>query len=598
MPQKRSPISQFWQELKRRRVVHVITVYASASFVLIELVNNLTEPLNLPSNLATIVVVVLAVGFPLAIILAWIYDLTPEGIEKTGAEKEGEDDVNTKVPNAWRIATYVSFMIIVGLLTLNIVGGDKGLHAGDIQSLVILPFDNYTGDDQLDYFVSGMHASLVNDMGQISGLRVISKTSAAAYRDADLTATEIARELKVDGVVEASVLCLGDSMCMQFRLIDATGEEKQLWNADYREEKSQVLNLFNQITRQIAQEVKIELLPGEQERLSVDRKVNPDAFDAFMKAQNNWERLTPQGLDSALHYYQLAIDLDPDWADPYAGMAMTLGIMGNFSKGQMESDLKGQKDYLDRALELDPDAAYSHYINGLYSVWPQRQWKKGEQEFLRCLELNPSDALCRVYYAHLLMTMQRFDESLNQAQLALDLDPRRPLVLGLYSVVMLHMDRPKEALIQSKKALDIDPDNGFAMGTLADANLALGDTIEWYKIWRTGLWSTTPSYLDSLDQVFADGGYMAVIRHRILTNEEVLASGGYFPYSSLAYRYLIVGELGKAMDTYRKGMEAGDGLISYIALDHLRFPELKHYPDYLALLKELNLPPPAPLPEQ
>jgi len=596
MSQKRSQLSQFWQELKRRRVVHVITVYASAAFVLIELVNNLSEPLNLPDTLATIVVVILAVGFPLAIILAWIYDLTPEGIEKTKSSNESEEAKKIKVPNAWRFATYVSFVVIVGLLTLNIVGGSKGLHAGDIQSLVILPFDNFTGDDALNYFVSGMHASLVNDIGQISGLRVISKTSAAAYRDSDMTATEIARELKVDGVVEASVLCLGDSMCMQFRLIDATGEEKQLWNADYREEKSQVLNLFNQITRQIAQEVKIELLPGEQQRLSVDRQVNPDAFDAFLKAQYNWERLTAKGMDSALHYYQLAIDLDPDWADPYAGMAMTLGVMGGFSGGLMESDLKGQKDYLQRALELDPDAAYSHYVYGLYSVWPQRQWEKGEQEFLRTLELNPSDALCRVYYAHLLMTLQRFDESLKQAKLALELDPRRPLVLGLYSVVMLYLNHPNEALKQSKKALDIDPDNGFAIGTLADANLVLGDTTEWYKLWKQGLWWTTPSYLDSLDQVFADGGYMAVIRHRIRTNEKVLASGGYFPFSGLAYRYLVIGEYDRAMDCYRKGMEEGDGLVSYAALDHLAFPELKHYPDYLALLKELNLPQPGTLP--
>ncbi len=105
MPQRPNKLAQFWQELKRRRVVHVITVYASVSFVLLELVNNLTEPLNLPPKLATIAVVVLAVGFPLAVILAWIYDLTPEGIEKTKPVEETEGAEQTKVPNAWRIAT-------------------------------------------------------------------------------------------------------------------------------------------------------------------------------------------------------------------------------------------------------------------------------------------------------------------------------------------------------------------------------------------------------------------------------------------------------------------------------------------------------------
>jgi len=111
--------------------------------------SNLAEPLNLPTKLAPIAVVVLAVGFPLAVILAWIYDLTPEGIEKTLPVEESKDTEQTKVPNTWRIATYVSFVVIVGLLTLNIVGSPRSLRAGDIQSLVILPFDNFTGDDAL-----------------------------------------------------------------------------------------------------------------------------------------------------------------------------------------------------------------------------------------------------------------------------------------------------------------------------------------------------------------------------------------------------------------------------------------------------------------
>lgn len=596
MPQSSGRLSRFWREVKRRNVLRSLAIYAGTAFIILEAVTIIFPRWHFPDWAIDLVLWLLIMGAFVNMIIAWFYDITPGGMQRTKALEEEVVEETPFSSKGWKAATYISLVVIVGLVALNIIGGPKSLRAGDVQSLVILPFDNFTGDDALDYFVQGMHASLVNDIGQISGLRVISKTSAAAYRDADMTATEIARELKVDGVVEASVLCLGDSMCMQFRLIDATGEENQLWNADYREEKSQVLNLFNQITRQIAQEVKIELLPGEQSRLSADRQVDPDAYDAFLKAQYNWERLNPEGLDSALYYYQLAIDLDPDWADPYAGMAMTLGAMGNFSEGTLETDLQGQKDYLNRALELDPDAAYTHYIHALFSVWPMRQWEKGEQEFRRCLELNPSDALCRAYYAHLLMTLQRFDESMEQANKALELDPLRPLVLGLYSVVMLHLHHPEEALKQSKKALDIDPDNGFAVGTLADAQLILGDTAGWYNLWKGGLWWTTPSYLDSLDQVFAEGGYLAVIRYRIRTNEEVLANGGYFPLSSLATRYLVVGEFDRAMDYYRKGVDASDGLISYVALDHLAYPELKTHPEYLALLKELNLPPPGNLP--
>ena len=147
-------LSQFWLELKRRRVVHVITVYASAAFVIIELVNNLSEPLNLPVNLPTIVIIVLAVGFPLAIILSWLYDLTSEGVEKTRHVSEIQEGEKTIVPGAWKIATYVSFVVIIGLVVLNVMGKSNQIRPGSIQSLVVLPFVNFTGDDQLEYFVS------------------------------------------------------------------------------------------------------------------------------------------------------------------------------------------------------------------------------------------------------------------------------------------------------------------------------------------------------------------------------------------------------------------------------------------------------------
>jgi len=178
-------LSQFWQELKRRRVVHVITVYASAAFVIIELVNNLAEPLNLPENLPTIVIIILAVGFPLAIILSWLYDLTSEGVEKTKPLSELREGEKPVIPNAWRVATYVSFVLIIGLVVMNIMGRSKQIRPGEIQSVLILPFKNFTGDDQLDIFISGMHSSLIGDVGRI--ITVISKTTSDVYKDADMT---------------------------------------------------------------------------------------------------------------------------------------------------------------------------------------------------------------------------------------------------------------------------------------------------------------------------------------------------------------------------------------------------------------------------
>ena len=261
----------------------MITVYASAAFVIIELVGNLTEPLNLPPNLTTIVIIVLAVGFPLAVVLSWLYDLTGEGIEKTKPIDEVTRRRENRVPNAWKIATIVSFVVIIGFVTFNIVMGTRGLRPGDIQSLVILPFDNFTGDDQLDWVAAGMHSSLIGDMGKVSGLRVLGKTTSNAYKETDMTATEIAKKHNVDALVEPTLTCYGDMVCIQVRVITPYPEEKATLGREYMEDKSQILNLYNRITREIADELKVNLTQQEETLFAESRTVDPDAYDAYLK---------------------------------------------------------------------------------------------------------------------------------------------------------------------------------------------------------------------------------------------------------------------------------------------------------------------------
>lgn len=321
--------------------------YASATFVIIELINNLAEPLNLPSSLLTIVVIVLAGGFPLAIILSWLYDLTSEGMSKTKPTEELKEGEKTVVPNAWKIATFVSFIVIVGLLTFNIIIGTKSLKAGDIQSLVVLPFDNFTGDDQLENMVSGMHALLVGDIGRISEVRVLGKTTSNAYKDVNISANEIASELNVDAILEASVMCLGDSVCIQFRLIRTTGEEEQLWIADYKEDKSQIVNLYNQITKQIADEIMIELNPN-------------DVMSRIFYSHLLW---ILKRCDEAHFHSQMAVELDPK--NP---LVLALSAMVD-EHGRIPQALEKSK----KALEIHPDhyfalLAYAEaaHLNGDY----------------------------------------------------------------------------------------------------------------------------------------------------------------------------------------------------------------------------------------
>lgn len=587
-------LSQFWNELKRRRVIHVITVYASASFVIIELVNNLTEPLNLPPNLATIIIIVLAVGFPLAVILSWIYDLSGEGIERTKPLEEIQKEQKTSVPNAWKIATIISFLIILVLLTLNIVGSTKKLHAGDIQSLMILPFDNYTGDDQLENMVSGMHALLIGDMGRIESLRVLGKTTSNTYKNANLSAPEIAAEHGVDALLEASVMCLGDSVCMQFRLISITGNEEQIWIADYKEDKSQILNLLNQITRQIAEEVMIELTPEEEKLLAKSRKVDREAFDSYLKSHQYWGDVSLESLNKAKEYLNNAIEKDPEWAPLYAGLAEVW--MGLSQMGFISPEIAVPEIYknLNKALELDPENADSHYLAAMIAYLAEWNWEKSEKEFLKAIAINPNDAYSRIYYAHLLDILQRSDEAAVQAQLAYELDPLDPTILVTYSWILRCAQEYESSLIIAEKALEIDPGNFLAIVQVGGSAYRCQDYKKVFETEKHSLGVYSAGQLDEeafkgIESVLDEEGFLAAYEE-ILQQYEGLYKKGLISPGRMASRYIMGDQQEKALNCLERAYEVHDPIIPYIATGGYPYYPLYDNPRFIAILEKMNLP--------
>ncbi len=596
MPDKPSNLGQFWQELKRRKVIHVITLYASASFVIIELINNLAEPFNLPQNLLTIVVIVLAVGFPLAIILSWLYDVTSEGVEKTKPIEEVKEGEKTVVPNAWKIATYVSFVVIVGLAVLNIVGGTTKLHAGDIQSLVVLPFENYTGDEQLENMVSGMHAMLVGDMGRISGVRVLGKTTSNVYKDVDISATEIASELNVDAIVEASVMCLGDSVCMQFRLVRTTGEEEQIWIADYKVDKSQILNLYNKITKQIAEEIMIELTPEEERLLAKSRTVDREAYDAYLKGHQYLDDISLESLNKAREYLNIAIEKDPDWVPLYSSLATVWMALAQNSLESPSVAYSKVYEYLNKALERDPDHADTHYLMAMTAWLNEWNWAKAEREFLKAMAGNPNDALSRVWYAHLLMCLHRSDEAQTQAQLASDLDPLNPFIQTMFSMVLLDADDCETAMAPVEKVLAIEPENFIANMVLGVVAFHCGDynkVIETEKYLLKG-YSRGQFEEDAykeIERIFDEQGFSAAYEE-VLHQWEVLADKGFVGPIDMAVFYIRGNQQDKAMDLIEKGFELRDPNMPYLATKSYTLDSLYDNPRFIAILEKMNLPMP------
>ena len=589
MPQIQNKLSQFWQELKHRRVIHVITVYATASFVIIELVTNLAEPLNLPARLPTIAIVVLAIVFPLVVILSWLYDLTSEGIEKTKPLSEIQEGKKPAVPNAWRIATYVGFAVIVGLVTLNIMGGTKQLWAKDIQSLLILPVKNVTGDAQLDWFAEGMHASLIHDIGIVSGFNVLNRTSACVYKNDDKSLQEIASETNHDIVIKPEILCLGDSICFLVEVIQPFPREKTLWIEEYREARSKIPNLINRLTRQIAEEVKIDLTETEEQILAELRTVDTEAFAAYTRGLLNLDRIDRIGLQKASEYFKLAIKIEPSWAPPYAGLAM-VGAYQMQMSFQMPEDAR-QIIYknLNTALELDPNSADSHYAKAVIAVWTEWNWEKGEEEFNKSLELNQSNALCRMFYAHLLNILHRPEEAKYQAELAFNLDPHRPFILGLYGALMKQMGDYQSAINYYQDALRIDPNHRFAIVGLAVSYKRIGEYDKWLeelKKLKREWWDG--DYMAKHQKVLHEQGYLAMVEWTIKVEEEAAKENA--NNLALFWKYVAVKHFDKAMDNLEKRYEMHDPNMAYLSTCDFYVDQLKDNPRYIELLKKMNLP--------
>ena len=522
-------------------------------------------------------------------ILSWIYDLTGEGFQRTKRIDELEEETVVRIPNAWKIATYASFVVILCLLTYNISVRNKDIRAGDIQSIAILPFDNFTGDDGLDYVAAGMHASLIIDMGKVGALRVIGKTSSRIYKDSNKSAPEIARELNVDALVEPSVSCYGDSICIQIRVITTFPEEKLLWAAEYKEDNSQILSLYKRITKQITDELLIDLSPKEEQLLTETRVINKEAYDAYLRGYQYFGDLGENSLNKSLEYLGKAIELEPEWAPLYSSMAKAW--MGLQQAGHEPTSIAGPKimEYLHRTLELDPDMADAHQIVALMAWVAEWDWDKSEREFLKALAANPNDALSRIYYAQLLYILQRPKEASEQAQLAYSLDPFNPFIQTLYSMALLCDGNCEGALKVLDDVLALDPEHTLANNALEKAAFRCGDYEDVMGAAKYHI-PLEPVIYQEIEKIFEEKGLLISYKEMLRRLEVLMLTDYIINPVTIASKYHMVEQYDKAMDWIEKGYEVHDPGLPSISTGYYNLIHLYDNPRFIAILEKMKLP--------
>jgi len=461
--------------------------------------------------------------------------------------------------------------------------------AASIRSIAILPFANYTGSENNKYIALGLQDALITELGKLGSIRVTARTSTMQYANFQKTINEVASELNVDGIIETSLIGLGENVRFQLKLYSIYPDELMLWSQVYDADMSDILNLYNRVIRNIADEIQLSLTAEQENELKKTIQIDPEAYDAYLKGNYYWEKLDPESVQIAMKSFERAIEIEPEWADPYAGLAETWGQYRMLGLLPASITLPNQLRYLRKALELNPRSARVHYSKALHAVWTEWDWEQGEMEFLKSLELNPNYALARLYYAHLLMILRRTDEAVHQANLGLALDPLSPLVLGLYGVVMTEAGDYQAAISAFEKARTIAPDFRFAFNIL-HAQYMNGDYEDWIITWEKKVtWNDDAKA--SVVNTFHEKGHIAAIEEMFKMNDKYGNGIGNanFASSVKAQRYMYLNKPEKALEYLEKTCEE-DRLSATYAGAELFFSKLKDNPRYIELLRKMKLP--------
>jgi TolB-like protein/DNA-binding winged helix-turn-helix (wHTH) protein/Flp pilus assembly protein TadD len=371
---------------------------------------------------------------------------------------------------AWKASLFVLLVLTVSLASWKLHSTNR--PSPPIRSLAVLPLESLSTDPSQDYFADGMTDELISALGQISALRVISRTSVMTYKHARKPLPQIARELNVDAVVEGSVLRSGDRVRITAQLIEASAD-KHLWSQSYEGELRDALTLQNRVAAAIADQIRINLNPQEQAALTDGKAVNPEAYESYLKGRYFWNKRTAEGLKVALAYFNQAIDEDPNYAPAHSGLADTYALLADWEYGVMtpKEALPKAKAAAIKALELDGTLGEAH--NSLAFCLDVFDWDLdgAEREFRRALELNPSYATAHQWYASHLVVRGRNDEAIAEMRKAESLDPLSLIISADLADFLIIAGSYDESIRESRKTIELDPNFALAHNQLGQAFL-------------------------------------------------------------------------------------------------------------------------------
>jgi len=505
-------------------------------------------------------------GFPIALIFGWRYDITTKGIVRTPpADAETQTDLSLQRTDH----------VILALLML--------VATGVIYQLTIQISDTQSSG----IAVSGMQNALIAGLSRISALKVTSKTSTLRYRDTIESLPRIAAQLGVAKLIEGSIFRVDNRVRITVQLVDAKLDE-HIWSETFEREVEDVMLLQNEVAQAIAEQVEVTILPLEQAQLNSTESINPAAYEAYLKGQFHVERVTPQDFKLAAQYYQQAFELDPDNALAYAGLAKLCAFQAQMGLIRPQVARESCLPSIEKALELDDSLPDAQLAYAVHITWLWYNWEEGNAAFQRAIELNPSFAEARLFYSHFLTLTGRIEEGTEQMRLALELDPLNPFVRALHGVQLFMAGDLQGAIRVTEEVLASTPGFGFGYSTLVWAYHHLGEKDKAIAAqaneFRVSM--NFPEGALALERTYAEGDYTGAFLAAAQALERRSKTIHVGPLN-IGFIYELAGEYEKAIDWYELGYQIRGPGVPYLGVNGS--PAVRSNPRFIKLLRDIKL---------
>src|SRR5438094_1017916 len=588
--------ANFFAELKRRNVYKVAVAYTIVGWLLVQVATQVFPFLEIPNWVVRLVIALVVIGFPIALVIAWAFEATPEGIKRTEvADAMPVSAATRRKKHAWIYVVVIAAAISVALFFLGrYTAGNKSVASVPnelpAKSIAVLPFDNLSRDPDNAYFAEGVQEEILTRLAKVADLKVISRTSTQRFKSAPSDLREIAKQLGVMNIVEGSVQKANDQVRVNVQLINAM-TDAHLWADTYDRKLIDIFSVESEIAKTIADTLQVKLSGSEMQMMAAQPTTDTTAYELYHKGRSLWERRSGDNIPKAISFYEQAIARDPNYALAYAGLA-SAHILSPFYTGadRREASSKAKEAAL-KALRLDPNLAEAHLALGKVLFFSEIDLAGANREYKRAIELKPNDAAAHHWFGNdTLAALGRFEEAIAESKRAVELDPLSIVINADLGGTFYYAGRYEEAAAQLRKTLEIDPTDFYARYNLGIALQAKGDLsgaiAEYEKAKQLGE-NTLVSTLCAVAKAYAGDKDAA---RRMLSELDNISQRREVVGYLRALLYLSLNNKDEALRWLEQGYEERDGSnISWIKVDPL-LDSLHGDPRFESLVQKVTGP--------